>query len=76
MDPAVIGSLIGVGILSCLGLAVLIQDKGRACVESVKRKIARWRLQRQPLLPVETRNPVLVRSASSQWRMKQLLDLK
>lgn len=72
MDPALIGSLIGMGILACLGVTVLIQDKGNACVESVKRKIARWNQQRRPLLPVEMRNPVLVRSA--QWKMKQLLD--
>jgi hypothetical protein len=76
MDPALVGSLIGMGILACLGLVVVIQDKGNACVESVKRKIARWKLQRQPLLPVEIRNPVLVRVPSAQWRVKQLLELK
>lgn len=76
MDPSILGSVIGIGILACLGLTVVLQDKGATCWTKTTQRIQRWRQQRQPLLPVVTQNPVLVRSGSSQWKMKQLLDLK
>ena len=69
MDAGVTGALIGVGIMSCLGLVTVLNDKGRRCLE-------RWKQQnqRQPLLPVTRNNPVLVRIQSKQFQMKDLLS--
>ncbi len=69
MDPAVLGSLIGVGLLACLGCTVALQDKVTAWW-------SRWRQQKQPLLPTAARNPVLLKPRKTQWKVQQLLDLK
>jgi len=74
MDAAVLGSVIGIVMLACLGLSVVVQDKGAECWAKTKRRFQRWRQQRQPLLPTEVRNPMVVRR--SHWKVNQLLDLK
>jgi hypothetical protein len=73
MDPGVSGALIGIGIMVCVGLTIVINDKGGKCLERYKQKYVMYKLQKQPLLPVTSQNPLLVRISSKQFKMKDLV---
>jgi hypothetical protein len=76
MDAGLIGGLIGLGVMVCgVGTAVCY-DKGGKVLAYFKRKYTAYRQSRQPLLPVRKTNPVLVRTSSNQWKMKELVAKK
>jgi hypothetical protein len=73
MDAGLLGALIGVGVMACLGLAAVLNEKGRKIVEKCQRVVKNYKQQKQPLLLVTSQNPVLVRVSSKQFKMKELL---
>jgi len=76
MDAGLIGGLIGLGVMVCgVGTAVCY-DKGGKVLASLKKRLATYQQTRQPLLPVTKPNPVLVRTSSKQWKMKELVATK
>lgn len=76
MDSAILGALIGIGVMGCLALTTVFYEKGAEWKERLLRK---WRERRHlhaPLLPVVKENPVLIRSTSKQFQLRELLPLK
>ena len=76
MDPAGVGALLGFGIIGCLILSSVCYEKGRQWKEAF---LKRWNSSRKlqtPLLPVTSSNPLLVRSNSKQWKVKETLPSK
>jgi hypothetical protein len=72
LDSGLLGGLIGAGCMACIVF-------GGCCYERKERFVEWWRRKRalhQPLLPVTSANPVLVRSGSKQWKMKELVGPK
>ena len=67
MDPAVLGVVIGLSVLGCFLLYIPIQDRFKELYDIYK-------AQRQPLLSVVKENPLLLRSSSKQFQMKELLS--
>jgi hypothetical protein len=59
MDAGLTGGLIGIGVMVCVVITSV-------CHEKIKKQV------HIPLLPVSIANPVLVRSGSKQWKMKEL----
>ena len=76
MDAAATGALIGIGVMVCLGGMVVINDKGAACLKKIKARWSTYKQQRQPLLPVTSQNPLLVRTNSKRFQMKELVAPK
>lgn len=76
MDAGLIGGLIGVGVMVCIIGTATCYEKGAAYVAYWKKRVASYRQHRQPLLPVVQENPVLVRTSSKQWKMKELVASK
>ena len=81
MDPGAIGIVGGTAIIVFLVITVTCYEKRhsilRYCRETYKRKQERHQ-QQQPLLPLTTTisNPMLVRSPSRQWKVKELVETK
>lgn len=73
MDPAGIGALIGIGVMICIVCSAVAHEKGSEYLNILKEKYQKYRHQRQPLLPVVKENPVLLRSNSKQFQMKEIL---
>ena len=76
MDPGGLGALIGVSVMVfavCVGIA---REKGGDCIAKLKKKYTTYKQQKQPLLPVTQTNPVLLRTPSKQFQMKELLGSK
>lgn len=73
MDPGLTGGLIGIGVMACLALTVVLNEKGKQIVEKCQRALKNYKQQKQPLLPVTSQNPLLVRLSSKQFQMKDLL---
>lgn len=73
MDAGLIGGLIGVGAMACLIGSAVCYEKGGKALAFFKRKYTAYRQSRQPLLPVTKTNPVLVRTISNQWKVKDLV---
>ncbi len=74
MDAAGTGALIGFSLILCAILTTVANEKGGACVTKCMERWANYKLQRQPLLPVTSQNPFLVRSNSKQFKMKEILS--
>ncbi len=72
IDAGLLGGLIGVGTMGCITLSMCCYEKKEAFVTWWRKK----RSLHQPLLPVTSSNPVLVRSGSKQWKMSELLGSK
>jgi hypothetical protein len=72
LDAGAIGGLIGVGVMACVVLSACLYDKK----EKFQQYWVKRRVLHQPLLPVIVTNPVLVRSGSKQWKLKELVVLK
>ncbi len=73
MDAGLTGAVIGIGVMVCIVLVGVINEKGGKCIEQYKQKYAMYKLQKQPLLPVTSQNPLLVRTTSKQFKMKDLV---
>ncbi len=76
MDPGGLGALIGISVMVfivCVGVA---REKGDECIAKLKKKYQTYKQQKQPLLPVTQTNPVLLRTPSKQFQMKELLGSK
>ena len=76
MDPGGLGALIGISVMVfivCVGVA---REKGDECMAKLKKKYQTYKQQKQPLLPVTQTNPVLLRTPSKQFQMKELLTSK
>ena len=76
MDPGGLGALIGISVMVfivCVGVA---REKGDECMAKLKKKYQIYKQQKQPLLPVTQTNPVLLRTPSKQFQMKELLVTK
>ncbi len=76
MDPGGLGALIGISVMVfivCIGVA---REKGDECIAKLKKKYQTYKQQKQPLLPVTQTNPVLLRTSSKQFQMKELLGSK
>ena len=73
MDPAGTGALIGISVMVCAGLIIVCNDKGTQLMEKCKKRYQTFKQQQQPLLPVVKENPVLVRSTSKQFQMKDII---
>lgn len=76
MDPGGLGALIGISVMVaivCIGVA---REKGDECVMKLKKKYQRYKHHKQPLLLVKKDNPLLVRTHSKQFQMKELLVKK
>ena len=76
MDPAGIGALIGFGTIACLLGTTVLYEKGTSLKEFLQ---TRWKASRridQPQLPIYGSTPRVMRSGSTQWKVKQLLDSK
>ncbi len=67
MDAAVTGALIGIGTMACVAVTIVFYDKSHSC-------LVRWKQQRQPLLSVQTQNPIVI--LRKHFRMKQLFQKK
>ena len=76
MDPAGVGALIGIGVMACLFCTALFHEKGSVYLANLKEKVQKYRHQRQPLLSVTKENPVLVRTNSKQFQMRDLVQSK
>lgn len=76
MDAGLTGALIGVGVMACLALTVVLNEKGRQIIEKCQRALTKYKQQNQPLLPVIKQNPILLRTHSKQFQMKELLVKK
>lgn len=76
MDAGLTGALIGIGVMSCLALTAVLNEKGSRFLERCKHTLKEYRQQkqRQPLLPLTRDNPILVRIPSKQFQMKDLLS--
>jgi len=51
-------------------------EKGGEILNRIKQRIQCYKQQKQPLLPVTKTNPVLLRTPSKQFQMKELLVIK
>lgn len=76
MDPGAIGALIGIGVMVCLACTTVLYEKGSSLMKKVKITFQNYKQQNQPLLPVTKDNPVLLRSSSKQWKLRELVVLK
>ncbi len=76
MDPAGLGALIGISVMACAVCVVFAREKGSEWVSKLKKRYQTYTQQKQPLLPVTKTNPILVRTQSKQFQMKQLLSSK
>ena len=76
MDPALTGALIGIGVMACIVCITVTREKGSEYINILKEKIQKYRHQRQPLLPVTKENPVLLRTNSKQFQMKEIFQYK
>jgi hypothetical protein len=65
MDAGLIGALIGVGFMACVAGAYFLHEYASA----IKK---RWKRSRQSLLPVVQQSPLLIRTVSKQFQMKDL----
>ena len=76
MDPAGVGALIGIGVMACVFFTFVIREKGADCMNKLRETYQKYKNQRQPLLPVSKENPLLVRTSSKQFQMKEILPSK
>lgn len=74
MDPGGIGALIGIGIMVCVICTSILYEKTENIKVRFKRFTASWNHEQKPLLPVSKTNPVLVKSLSKQFQMKDILS--
>lgn len=70
MDAGLIGALIGVGVMVCISGSYILHEYASAIKKRWKRFFQQP--QRQPLLPVAQQKPLLVRTVSKQFQMKDL----
>ncbi len=76
MDPGGLGALIGISVMVCAVCVVFAREKGDEFINKLKKKYQIYKQQKQPLLPVTQTNPVLLRTPSKQFQMKELLGSK
>ncbi len=76
MDPGGLGALIGISVMVCIVCTAVAREKGGEFINKLKKKYQIYKQQKQPLLPVTQTNPVLLRTPSKQFQMKELLGSK
>ena len=76
MDPGGLGALIGISVMIFVVCVSIAREKGDECIAKLKKKYTSYKQQKQPLLPVTQTNPVLFRTPSKQFQMKELVVKK
>jgi hypothetical protein len=69
MDAGLIGGLIGIGVIVCISGSYFLNEYSDRLKKRWKRFFQR---KHQPLLPVVHQTPLLVRTVSKQFQMKDL----
>jgi hypothetical protein len=76
MDAGLVGGLIGVGAMFCIVCTSVMYEKGGELIRKARTTFEKYKQQKQPLLVVTKENPVLLRTQSKQFQMKELLVRK
>ncbi len=76
MDSAGLGALLGFSLIVCMVCSVTCFEKGRKWKESFEKRWKNHRALQTPLLVITVANPLLVRSGSKHFKLKEVLPSK